>query len=42
MGVVYRAQEGQPFISRELLEGQTLKHRIADKPVEPSDLLEFG
>jgi serine/threonine protein kinase/tetratricopeptide (TPR) repeat protein len=34
--------EGLPFIAMELLEGQTLKHRIAGKPVEISDLLEIG
>jgi serine/threonine protein kinase/Tfp pilus assembly protein PilF len=32
--------EGQPFIAMELLEGQTLKHRIADKPIAVSELLE--
>src|SRR5271154_5654364 len=34
--------EGQPFIAMELLEGQTLKHRIDGKPIEISDLLEIG
>jgi serine/threonine protein kinase/Flp pilus assembly protein TadD len=34
--------EGQPFIAMELLEGQTLKHRIAGRPVELSELLEIG
>jgi non-specific serine/threonine protein kinase len=34
--------EGRPFIAMELLEGQTLKHRIAVKPIEVSDLLEVG
>jgi serine/threonine protein kinase len=34
--------EGRPFIAMELLEGQTLKHRIADRPVETSELLEIG
>ncbi|MFZ0211891.1 MAG: protein kinase [Candidatus Acidiferrales bacterium] len=34
--------EGRPFIAMELLEGQTLKHRIAGKPIEISDLLEIG
>src|SRR5580658_3422217 len=33
--------EGRPFIAMELLEGKTLKHRIA-KPVEISELLEIG
>jgi serine/threonine protein kinase/Tfp pilus assembly protein PilF len=32
--------EGRPFITMELLEGQTLKHRIAAKPIEISELLE--
>jgi serine/threonine protein kinase/Tfp pilus assembly protein PilF len=34
--------EGRPFIAMELLEGQTLKHRIAGKPIEISQLLEIG
>jgi len=34
--------EGQPFIAMELLEGQTLKHRIAGKPIETSELLDVG
>ncbi len=34
--------EGRPFIAMELLEGQTLKHRITGKPVEISALLEIG
>jgi serine/threonine protein kinase/cytochrome c-type biogenesis protein CcmH/NrfG len=34
--------EGRPFISMELLEGQTLKHRIARKPIEVSELLEIS
>jgi non-specific serine/threonine protein kinase len=34
--------DGQPFIAMELLEGQTLKHRIAGKPIEISELLEIG
>jgi serine/threonine protein kinase/Flp pilus assembly protein TadD len=33
--------EGRPFIAMELLEGRTLKHRIA-KPIEISELLEVG
>src|SRR5216110_3842922 len=34
--------EGRPFIAMELLEGQTLKHRIAGKPIKVSELLEIG
>ena len=32
----------RPFIAMELLEGRTLKHRIAGKPIEISELLEIG
>jgi Tol biopolymer transport system component/predicted Ser/Thr protein kinase len=34
--------DGQPFISMELLEGQTLKHRIARPPLKTADSLELG
>jgi serine/threonine protein kinase len=34
--------EGRPFIAMELLEGETLKHRIARKPIDISELLEIG
>src|SRR5450755_4134126 len=34
--------EGRPFIAMELLEGQTLKHRIGGKPMEISEPLEIG
>ncbi|MFI5092395.1 MAG: protein kinase [Candidatus Acidiferrales bacterium] len=34
--------EARPFIAMELLEGQTLKHRISRKSMEISDLLEIG
>jgi serine/threonine protein kinase/cytochrome c-type biogenesis protein CcmH/NrfG len=34
--------EGRPFMAMELLEGQTLKHRINGKPVDIEQLLEFG
>jgi len=34
--------DGRPFIAMELLEGQTLKHRIVGKPIEISELLEIG
>jgi eukaryotic-like serine/threonine-protein kinase len=33
--------EGQPFIAMELLEGQTLKHRIERKPFPIDDLLDL-
>jgi len=34
--------EGQPFICMELLEGQTLRRRIATGPIETKELLELG
>jgi serine/threonine protein kinase/Tfp pilus assembly protein PilF len=34
--------EGKPYIAMELLEGQTLKHRIAGKPIETSEFLDIG
>jgi eukaryotic-like serine/threonine-protein kinase len=34
--------EGRPFIAMELLEGQTLKHRISKKSLPLSELLDFG
>ena len=34
--------EGRPFIAMELLEGQTLKNRIAKKTVPVPELLEIG
>jgi tRNA A-37 threonylcarbamoyl transferase component Bud32/tetratricopeptide (TPR) repeat protein/TolB-like protein len=33
---------GQPFIAMELLEGQTLKHRIAAQPFKLDELLDLG
>jgi len=34
--------EGQPFIAMQFLEGQTLKHRIGQKPFQTEELLELG
>jgi serine/threonine protein kinase/cytochrome c-type biogenesis protein CcmH/NrfG len=34
--------EGRPFIAMELLEGQTLRHRISAKPMDISELLDIG
>jgi serine/threonine protein kinase len=34
--------EGRPFIAMELLEGQTLKHRISGRPMGISELLDAG
>ena len=34
--------EGQPFISMELMEGQTLKHRIAAKPLKTAEVIELA
>jgi len=34
--------EGRPFIAMELLEGQTLKHRISGKPIAVTELLDVG
>jgi serine/threonine protein kinase/Tfp pilus assembly protein PilF len=34
--------EGQPFIAMELLEGQTLKHRIGGTPLDISLLVDLG
>jgi non-specific serine/threonine protein kinase len=33
---------GRPFIAMELLEGQTLKHRLEGKPMETDEVLDFG
>jgi serine/threonine protein kinase/tetratricopeptide (TPR) repeat protein len=33
---------GHPFIAMQLLEGQTLKHRISGKPFKPEELLELS
>ena len=35
-------QEGQPFISMQFLDGQTLKHRIAGRPIEMDLLLDWA
>src|SRR5690242_14416101 len=33
---------GRPFIAMQLLEGQTLKHRIGAKPFKPEELLDLS
>jgi TolB-like protein/predicted Ser/Thr protein kinase len=34
--------EGQPFIAMELLEGQTLKHRISNRPFKADEILDVA
>jgi serine/threonine protein kinase len=34
--------QGQPFIAMELLEGETLKQRIGDKPLKTAELLDWA
>ena len=34
--------EGRPFLTMEYLEGQTLRQRIASKPLKLDDLLDLG
>jgi serine/threonine protein kinase len=34
--------EGRPFIVMELLEGQTLKHRLQTRSLTTADIIEFG
>jgi len=41
---IYEVDEyqGQPFIAMELLEGRTLQHRIASRPIENEEILELA
>ena len=34
--------ENQPFIAMELLEGQTLRHRISGAPMDPAQVVDLG
>src|SRR5256886_7368462 len=34
--------EGAPFIVMELLEGQTLRHRLAGKPLDAGSIMDFA
>src|SRR5438128_4893616 len=34
--------EGRPFIVMQYLEGETLQHRIADRPIDSQTMLEFA
>jgi eukaryotic-like serine/threonine-protein kinase len=36
------AESGQAFIAMELLEGQTLKHQIAGRPMKPEQVAKLG
>src|SRR6478609_1209168 len=35
-------QDGKPFIAMELLDGQTLKHRINGKPLPTDQVIDLG